>query len=64
MQNLKKMVLKIMVDKSLKGVQHPITQYIRFVWGLTPLPFGSNVVYAGNVSGKIYEEGVRSPVDF
>ena len=39
MQSLKKMELKIIIDKSDEGVQHPITQHIRY--GLTPLPFGT-----------------------
>jgi len=39
MQNLKKMELKITIDKSVEGVQHPITQHIRCE--LTPLPFGT-----------------------
>ena len=39
MLSLKKMELKIIIDKSVEGVQHPITQHIRC--GLTPLPFGT-----------------------
>ena len=39
MQSLKKMELKITIDKSEEGVKQPVTQHMRY--GLTPLPFGT-----------------------
>ena len=50
MQSLKKMELKITIDKSVEGVQHPITQHIRCaVLALWDIRLSANVVYAGNV---------------
>jgi hypothetical protein len=50
MQSLKKMELKITMDKSVEGVQHPITQHIRCVaLVLRDIRISANIVYAENI---------------